>query len=121
MNVRNTAGYTALMFAARYGFFKTVQILLERGADINVRNEKGQTAFDLAKEEGREVTMSLLEPPEITESFPRCPICLVNDSNVCCVPCGHTLCKQCSVRLKGKQCHMCRSYILMFVKIMFST
>lgn len=42
-------GNTPLMMAARYSSPRAVKLLLEEGADPNVKNYAGQTALDLAK------------------------------------------------------------------------
>ena len=44
---------TPLMMAARYGHSDVVNLLLEEGADASVKNEKGLTAMDFAREGGR--------------------------------------------------------------------
>ena len=41
-------GSTPLMLAAQYGRFETVRLLLEAGADITIRNQRGLNAVDFA-------------------------------------------------------------------------
>lgn len=45
VDVRNSAGYTALMMAAYYGQQETVTTLLAYGADRCARDQKGNTAL----------------------------------------------------------------------------
>jgi ankyrin repeat protein len=47
---KNTIGRTALMIASDWGYFKTVQVLLNKGAEISFRDKNGQSAFDMAIE-----------------------------------------------------------------------
>lgn len=37
VNVKNKIGKTPLHIAARFGYLKTVQVLLDCGADVNIR------------------------------------------------------------------------------------
>jgi len=41
---------TPLMMAARGGFIMTVKLLLDEGADMTLKNDKGMTALDFAKQ-----------------------------------------------------------------------
>ena len=41
----------ALMYAADYGNIKAIQLLLDAGADVMVKNKDGQTAYDIAVKE----------------------------------------------------------------------
>ena len=43
VNAVNPAGDTALHIASAQGFDTVVRLLAERGADLNIRNSKGQT------------------------------------------------------------------------------
>ena len=45
---------TPLHDAACKGHLSVVKLLVERGADIRAKNEKGQTASDVARSEGKE-------------------------------------------------------------------
>jgi hypothetical protein len=45
---------TALMMAARYGASESVELLLARGADTRLRNDRGLTAADFARSAGRD-------------------------------------------------------------------
>ena len=47
-------GTTALMMAARYGSFDSVELLLDRGADAARRNQRDLTPADFAAEAGRD-------------------------------------------------------------------
>jgi ankyrin repeat protein len=40
---------TALMMAAHEGKSSTVDLLIARGADVNVRNQDGTSALDMAR------------------------------------------------------------------------
>jgi ankyrin repeat protein len=50
-DTQNIRGDTALYFAIKYGHTQAVQLLLEHGADVNVRNEDGNTPSKLASSE----------------------------------------------------------------------
>jgi hypothetical protein len=50
VNVRlKDSGDTALMRAAKEGHLDTVKVLIEYGADTNIRNKDGETALSLAE------------------------------------------------------------------------
>ena len=49
VNARNKAGLTSLMLAARFGTAENVKVLLDAGADVNARDEDGDTAWDNAQ------------------------------------------------------------------------
>ena len=51
---------TPLMMAARYGHADLVPLLLAEGADPTLRNEKGMTAIDFARQTGRDDQASLI-------------------------------------------------------------
>src|ERR1700691_1854368 len=41
---KNRDGFTALHYAASYGYLEIAQLLLTRNADVNAKNSKGDTA-----------------------------------------------------------------------------
>lgn len=51
---------TPLMMAARYGDDRSVDLLLAKGADAKLRNDKGLNAADFAREGGREALAARL-------------------------------------------------------------
>jgi ankyrin repeat protein len=52
---------TALMMAARYGPEASVDLLISRGADLRLRNDKGLNAADFARQVGRESLATRLD------------------------------------------------------------
>jgi len=52
---------TALMMAARYGDEASAQLLITRGADAKLRNDKGLSAADFARLGGREALAARLD------------------------------------------------------------
>ena len=48
-DAKNEYGWTPLYFASKHGFFSTVQYLISQGADIHIRSNNGETAYDIAK------------------------------------------------------------------------
>jgi ankyrin repeat protein len=59
-NLKGTGGSTPLMYAALYGNADSVQLLLEAGADPNIRNDAGATALLWAVDD-RDKTRLLLQ------------------------------------------------------------
>jgi uncharacterized protein len=59
---RSPNGTTALMMAARYGTEASVQLLLQRGASVALRNDKDLNAQEFAKLAGREKLAATLLP-----------------------------------------------------------
>jgi ankyrin repeat protein len=49
------------MWAAAYGREAAVKLLLERGADIDARDNRGKSAADMAAEGGHGATLRLLK------------------------------------------------------------
>ena len=49
VNAVNRAGDTALHFAAAMGFDSVVQLLADKGANVNVKNKRGLTPLALAR------------------------------------------------------------------------
>ena len=54
-------GRTPLMRASRRGLEDVVRVLLEAGADVGVWDDRGDTAMDLARSEGRHGVVEILE------------------------------------------------------------
>lgn len=54
LEAKAPGGNTPLLMAARYGDDRSIELLLERGADRGAKNERGQGAVDLAREGKRE-------------------------------------------------------------------
>jgi len=54
-------GGTALMLAAANGHTETVKLLLDRRANINVRDNEGKTALEWARERGHTEIVELIE------------------------------------------------------------
>ncbi len=72
VNTADVKGRTPLMFAANSDLMRVdaVKLLIERGADVNAKNQAGQTALDLARLRGNTSIADLLikagakgEPP----------------------------------------------------------
>ncbi len=66
VNATDKDGETALMSAVRWNysgrFAKIVKVLLKAGADVDLKDKNGKTAFDLAREsEDREVITAFIE------------------------------------------------------------
>lgn len=61
VDARSPNGNTALMLAARYGSEDSVSLLLKKGADRTLRNERNQTAADTARLDGRDSLARRLE------------------------------------------------------------
>jgi len=63
---RLQAGQTALMLAVSHGRLDMVRMLMEAGADVNMRDEDGSTALMCASEHGHtEIVKLLLAHPDI--------------------------------------------------------
>jgi len=61
IDARSPNGSTPLMMAAQYGAEASVDLLLQRGADPQLRNERGLSAADLARLAKREALAARLE------------------------------------------------------------
>lgn len=61
VNVRQSGGFTPLMGAAAAGAEDLVRRLLETGADSGATSDDGKTAADLARQNGHDEVLALLE------------------------------------------------------------
>jgi ankyrin repeat protein len=61
MNSKDGWGVTALHNAARFGNKRQSRFLLESGADPRIENNQGESATDIAKANGHEDMIALLE------------------------------------------------------------
>jgi len=61
------AGWTALHYVAGYGFTELIGPLLERGADLNARDDCGRTPLQIAIEEKQEGPAEILRQQSATE------------------------------------------------------
>lgn len=60
VDARSPNGTTPLMMAAQYGPSESVNLLITRGADVNLRNDLELTAADFARRAGRDRTAEAL-------------------------------------------------------------
>ena len=60
INYQDYNGETALMMAADCGWYDIAGMLVEAGADINIRNNDGLTAADIAKYKGNDDIVKML-------------------------------------------------------------
>ena len=58
--MQNKYGGTALDYAVYREDYNTVKLLLDNGADVNMKNNDGDTALDYAKEYERTEIIELL-------------------------------------------------------------
>ena len=63
INARYKHELTVLMWAAGYGKLECVKLLLERGADPVLRDDRGKTAADIAREQGYPDVVAALDRP----------------------------------------------------------
>lgn len=68
VDARSPNGTTPLMMAAQYGTSESVELLLARGADVNLRSDLDHSAADFARRVGRDrtadgLTRRMRKPP----------------------------------------------------------
>jgi len=61
IDARAPNGSTPLMMAARYGAEDSVKLLIRRGADKELRNDRNQSALDMARGAGRMYLVPVLQ------------------------------------------------------------
>ena len=62
VNEHSGDGYTALHGAAENGCIENAELLLASGADATIKTTSGRTAVDLARLQGHDAIVGLLEP-----------------------------------------------------------
>lgn len=60
IDAQSPNGTTPLMMAAMYGSPEAVKLLIQAGADLQMRNDKGMTAIDFAQSANRQNAVELL-------------------------------------------------------------
>lgn len=60
IDAQSPNGTTPLMMAAMYGTPEAVKLLIQAGADLKMRNDKGMTALDFAQSANRQNALELL-------------------------------------------------------------
>jgi len=60
-------GTTALMIAAEHGYPEMLKIIMEHGANIDIKNYNNETAHDIAMKKNHTEIMNLLQKVEITD------------------------------------------------------
>lgn len=61
IDTQNNVGDTPLHYAAHYENLEIVQLLLENGANANIKNYKGETPLDVARQQDNPAIIALLE------------------------------------------------------------
>jgi ankyrin repeat protein len=61
VNVRTSEGESLLMLAVRHGHTETARLLLENGADPKLEDARGDTAADIARRQGADDIVALLD------------------------------------------------------------
>jgi ankyrin repeat protein len=60
INIKSIYGETALFYSANNGSFENIKLLIDAGADINIKSKGGYTFFDYLKEEDKNKVLDLL-------------------------------------------------------------
>jgi hypothetical protein len=60
-NAAYAHGLTALMWAAGYGKVETMRALIDAGARIDAKDDRGKTAGDIARENGHAAAAGVLD------------------------------------------------------------
>ncbi|MBO4405988.1 MAG: ankyrin repeat domain-containing protein [Alphaproteobacteria bacterium] len=61
VNAQDKNGRTALMSATDRGHYEMVQLLLEHGADVSIKNKRGGTVLDCAKSSGNDKIVGIVK------------------------------------------------------------
>jgi ankyrin repeat protein len=68
---RNVWGCTNLMDASYNNHIEMAELLLKAGAKLDIRNNKGETALDFAKQQNHKEMIQILQTKEIMRSLER--------------------------------------------------
>jgi hypothetical protein len=71
INHRYPGGITPLMFASSFGNTRSIQLLIEHGANTELKSDKGMTAFDYAKNNNQTTIFASPQSsalPQVTQS-----------------------------------------------------
>ncbi len=85
--------------------------ILEEEKDNEVRTICGPDIDDLLKNINAEKELAV---QEAREDIKRCVICVSKEKNVTLIPCSHTFCDECVVKMRaaeGSKCAFCRQRI----------
>jgi hypothetical protein len=70
VNFQNEKGKTILMYAAEFGYTKSIKKLLANKADITLKDKSGKTALDYAKLNGNAEIITLMTPASTPPTLP---------------------------------------------------
>lgn len=59
--MKTEEGWTALMFATQEGRFEIVELLINCGAEVNAKNEDGETALTVAEKKDYSEIVQLMK------------------------------------------------------------
>lgn len=62
LNTKDVNGDTPIFYSVRRNYVGNCEFLINEGADINIKNNEGKTAYDVAVELGYEECIKVLEP-----------------------------------------------------------
>ncbi len=61
-------GYTALHDAVWQNNIETTKVIIDAGANLEIKSNDGQTALDLAKSKGRKQIVALIEEKQVRQN-----------------------------------------------------
>lgn len=67
VNAVDSKGMTALIFASQIGFYEAVELLLDKGAMVDLEAETGETGLIGASKNGHHTIVQLLLAEELTK------------------------------------------------------
>ena len=103
--------------------------ILDYGCDIDIRDEHGKTAEEIAASKGFTEIVELITNKRMeslslnqnnsSENPNECKICFEQkEESFVFLPCGHTVaCEQCCRRILGEPCPICRQVVNQYNRI----